>query len=135
MKTNYQNNNNKDLFLICAIFISLVLFCLMGVHMAQGAEINKNPYEEYKESDTIVYVFDTEERMYADNLILSYCHEIDSLCYAQGYEIDADSIDIENEQQMEEEAYRLLGDYFYAWRQRESKYAWEYDVFIARFCY
>lgn len=66
----------------------------------------------------------------------AYCREIDSLCFAHNAEIDADIYDICNSSQMEEAACKLLGDgFFYRWRNKESKTAWEYDVLIARYCY
>lgn len=70
-----------------------------------------------------------------DSIFSQYCREIDSLCYSRGFEIDADSIDIMNPNEMEEEAYRLLGPYFYVWRSKESKYSWEFDVVTARYCH
>lgn len=73
------------------------------------------------------YIFMAEE---------DYCREIDSLCFAHNAEIDADIYDICNPEQMEEAACKLLGDgFFYRWRNKESKTAWEYDVLIARYCY
>jgi hypothetical protein len=65
-----------------------------------------------------------------------YCQEIDSLCLANGCEVDADACDIANSQQMEEWAIKHLGSgFFYHWRQTQSKTAREYDVMIARYCY
>ena len=66
----------------------------------------------------------------------AYCREIDSLVFAHGAEIDADVVDIENPEQMEKAACKILGEaFFYRWRNKESKTAWEYDVLIARYCY
>lgn len=88
-----------------------------------------------QEPEKIVYLWDNDVAKDFQYNTLMYCREIDSLCYANGVEIDADAIDIEDESQMESEAYRLLGDMFYTWRRLHSKYAWEIDVYIARFCY
>lgn len=46
----------------------------------------------------------------------SYCNSIDSLCYAYGYEIDADMYDLDNPESMENAAYNLLGDIFAEWK-------------------
>lgn len=119
---------NKDTYLVMILMILFVSFALLGANMVAASE---NPYE----TDTIVYVFDAQEQMDMEKYFEAYCNEIDSLCYSYGFEIDADRIDILNDVEMEEEAYRLLGDKFYTWRQRESKYAWIRDVFIARYCY
>lgn len=108
-----------------ALFIFFMLvFAMMGT-------ASENPYD----TDTVVYVFDAQEQMDMEKYFELYCREIDSLVYSYGVEIDADRVDILNDKQMEEEAYRILGDKFYTWRQRESKYAWIRDVFIARYCY
>lgn len=123
---------DKHYNLFCIIFLLFLFFAFayIGAWSAAASEI-KNPYD----SDTVIYVFNEHEQLEMEKYFEAYCNEIDSLCYAYGFEIDADRIDILNDVEMEEEAYRLLGDKFYTWRQRESKYAWIRDVYIARYAY
>ena len=115
------------------LIFGIIAGILVGIFMTPTVEATEigNPYE----TDTVIYIFDVQEQIDMEKYFELYCNEIDSLCYANGYEIDADRVDILNDIEMEEEAYRLLGDKFYTWRQRESKYAWIRDVFIARYCY
>lgn len=70
-----------------------------------------------------------------DSCETAYINEIDSLCTANGFEIDVDACDIANVKQVEQWAVKYLCSYFYMWRQTQSKTSWEYDVMIARFCY
>ena len=112
----------------CLITLGLFLIAFCG---AKSAKAMNNPYE----TDTVIYVFDTQEQMDMEKYFSAYCREIDSLVYSYGMEIDADAVDIEDDVQMEQAAYELLGDRFYTWRQKESKYAWIRDVYIARYCY
>lgn len=118
----------KEYNILCIVLI-VFLFLAFG-YKCIAAEY-KNPYD----SDTVVYIFNEHERMEMEKYTELYCSEIDSLVYSYGFEIDADRVDILNEVQMEQAAYELLGDKFYTWRQRESKYAWIVDVFIARYAY
>lgn len=116
-----------------AFILGIIAGILVGILITPTVKATEigNPYE----TDTIVYIFDAQEQMDMEKYFELYCHEIDSLVYSYGMEIDADRVDIENDTQMEQAAYELLGDKFYTWRQRESKYAWIRDVFIARYCY
>lgn len=118
----------KEYNILCIV---LIIFLFLAFSYKCIAADYKNPYD----SDTVIYIFNEDERMEMEKNFEAYCNEIDSLCYAYGYEIDADRVDILNDVEMEEEAYRLLGDKFYTWRQRESKYAWIRDVYIARYAY
>lgn len=128
MKKEYKH---YDILCVILLLFLLLAFAYIGAWSAQ-AEIGKNPYDS---SDTVIYVFNEHEQLEMEKYFEAYCNEIDSLCYSYGFEIDADRIDILNDVEMEEEAYRLLGDKFYTWRQRESKYAWIRDVYIARYAY
>lgn len=121
--------------MFCGLLMIAVMLCIFGICMATANEPVKGPTKNPYEQDTIIYIFDDQERMDMEKYFTAYCREIDSLVYAHGMEIDADAIDIENDVQMEEAAYQLLGDYFYTWRQRESRYAWLVDVMIARYAY
>ena len=115
------------------LILGIITGILAGIFITPTVEATEigNPYE----TDTVIYIFDVQEQMDMEKYFEAYCNEIDSLCYSYGFEIDADRIDILNDVEMEEEAYRILGDKFYTWRQRESKYAWIRDVYIARYCY
>lgn len=125
-----MKNKTYDILCIILMLFLFFAFAYIGACSAAASE-TKNPYD----SDTVIYVFNEHERMEMEKYFTAYCREIDSLVYSYGMEIDADRVDIENDIQMEEAAYELLGDKFYTWRQRESKYAWIRDVFIARYCY
>jgi hypothetical protein len=118
--------------IFCGLLMIALMLCIFGLCMATAKEPTKNPYEQ---PDTIIYIFDVQEQMDMEKYFTAYCREIDSLVYSYGMEIDADAVDIEDEIQMEQAAYELLGDKFYTWRQRESKYAWIRDVYIARYAY
>lgn len=120
--------------MFCGLLMIAAMLCIFGLCIATANEPvtkNPNPYEK----DTVIYIFDEQERLDMEKYFTAYCREIDSLVYAHGMEIDADAVDIEDEMQMEEAAYELLGDYFYTWRQRESRYSWLVDVMIARYAY
>ena len=125
-----KNYKQYDILCVILLLFLLLAFAYIGAWSAQ-AEVGKNPYD----SDTVVYIFNEDERMEMEKYTELYCSEIDSLVYSYGFEIDADRVDILNEVQMEQAAYEILGDKFYTWRQRESKYAWIVDVFIARYAY
>lgn len=113
LTTFYNKTNMKRLLLTVFTFITLSSLAV------------QDPYGEA----------DEDIKKEIENKSILYCREIDSLIYSYNMEIDADSYDIDNPASMEEAAYFLIGDRFYAWRQRESKYSWEYDVMIARYCY
>lgn len=122
---------NKTYDILFIILMLYIIFAIAYIGACSAAALSENPYD----ADTVIYVFNEHERMEMEKYTELYCSEIDSLVYSYGMEIDADRVDIENDTQMEQAAYELLGDKFYTWRQRESKYAWIRDVFIARYCY
>lgn len=120
-----EKTHKQDL--LCAgIFIFLgTLFAFLSAYSAQSTQI------KYQSTQQIVQ----NDNDYDPQMEELYCREIDSLVYSYGLEIDADSFDIENAWQMEEAAFKLLGDKFYTWKNTQSKYAWDYQAMIARCCY
>ena len=122
----------RNLTLSIWAIVSIVTIISLTPSFTSPSSSTDEEYFEESCSDTVL-LSESEQIMKQERL---YASEIDSLVLAlTGQEIDADRIDIENVQEMEGEAYRLLGAYFYVWRQRESMQAWDYDVLIARYAY
>lgn len=108
------------------IFAILCLFLtIFNIKYAQSTQF------EYQSTQQIAQ----DDNDYDPQMERLYCREIDSLVYSYNLEIDADSFDIGNAFQMEEAAFKLIGDKFYTWKNTQSKYAWDYQAMIARCCY